>query len=154
MQNSGVQIYLSPPADFSPSGEAAGCFIEVGPDLLYLKRAPSRPMPNTWGIPGGKLEPGETPRQAVIREVQEETGIDIDALELQFIGTLYIVRTDWSYPFHLFALSFSEKPLVTINTEHTDIRWISAENATSLHLIPGGLETIQYYLSQRRPYGR
>jgi 8-oxo-dGTP diphosphatase len=42
--------------------------------------------------PGGKLEPGETPRQAAVREVAEEVGLVIDAADLQLMGEL-------TYPF-------------------------------------------------------
>lgn len=45
--------------------------------VLLLHRAGECDYPGTWGFPGGKIEPGETPAQAAAREVLEETGVTL-----------------------------------------------------------------------------
>lgn len=45
-----------------------------------------------WGIPGGFLRAGEQPEEAVRREVREETGLELDSVELAFVRTLKGVR--------------------------------------------------------------
>ena len=45
--------------------------------VLIAKRAAARPMGGLWEFPGGKVEPGERPEEAVIRELKEELGIDV-----------------------------------------------------------------------------
>jgi ADP-ribose pyrophosphatase YjhB (NUDIX family) len=45
-----------------------------------------------WGIPGGFLRAGEPPEEAVRREVREETGLELDTVELAFVRTLRGVR--------------------------------------------------------------
>jgi ADP-ribose pyrophosphatase YjhB (NUDIX family) len=45
-------------------------------------------MGNGWGIPGGFLKRGEQPEEAVRRELREETGVELEALELAFVRTL------------------------------------------------------------------
>ena len=57
------------------------CFIRRGRQLLLLNRQ-SKPNMGKWNGIGGKIEAGETPRQSVIREVQEESGIRIEHPEL------------------------------------------------------------------------
>lgn len=50
----------------------------IDPDgrVLLAQRPPGRAMAGLWEFPGGKVEPGETPEAALIRELHEELGID------------------------------------------------------------------------------
>lgn len=53
----------------------AGCIVALKDGLVL---AVPRRSGNQWGLPGGKVEKGETPRQAAIREMVEETGVSLD----------------------------------------------------------------------------
>jgi 8-oxo-dGTP diphosphatase len=50
--------------------------------ILIAKRPPGRPLAGLWEFPGGKVEGGESPEHALIRELAEELGIDIAAVDL------------------------------------------------------------------------
>jgi ADP-ribose pyrophosphatase YjhB (NUDIX family) len=60
-------------------GVAVLCKSKDGRSLLMVLQGQPHEKP-TWAVPGGSIEPGETPEQAVAREMKEETGIDVCAL--------------------------------------------------------------------------
>ncbi len=56
--------------------QAAGIlFREPGGRILLLRRSQGIPYPGVWNLPAGKIDPGETPKEAAIREAVEEAGI-------------------------------------------------------------------------------
>ena len=54
----------------------AAALIVRGGEVLICQRRADQPMALQWEFPGGKIEPGESPEQALIRELHEELGID------------------------------------------------------------------------------
>ena len=62
-----------------------------GIEVLICRRRADQPHPLKWEFPGGKLEPGESPAQALQRELREELGIDSDPAE-------EITRYEFAYP--------------------------------------------------------
>ena len=56
---------------------AACALIDADGRVLLAKRPPGRPLAELWEFPGGKVERGETPEAALIRELEEELGIRI-----------------------------------------------------------------------------
>ena len=56
---------------------AAVALVDVDGRVLLAKRPEGKKLAGLWEFPGGKVEPGETPEAALIRELKEELGIDV-----------------------------------------------------------------------------
>jgi len=66
-----VSVFDLKPDDFNPKISVSAVFIEVGDEVLFLRRSPDVPQGDTWAIPGGKLKLNEKKEAAALREVKE-----------------------------------------------------------------------------------
>lgn len=144
-------ISLTLSQGFESTLEVAGCYCEYGDQFLLLKRAGHKLQGETWGVPGGKLDPGETPLEAAIREVREEVGFDIRGMDIEELPSMYIAMPHRNYTFHRFRTRFSDLPTLHLNLEeHTEARWLTVVEALNYPLIPGGREALLDY-AKRKP---
>ena len=61
---------------FSPLMVVAVALVDGDGRVLLQQRPPGKPMAGLWEFPRGKVEPGETPEAALVRELEEELGIE------------------------------------------------------------------------------
>ncbi len=71
----------------------AGAVVLDGDAVLLVRRG-GEPLAGQWSLPGGRLELGESVQQAVVRETSEETGLDVEPL--QMLGVYDLIDRDGS----------------------------------------------------------
>ena len=112
-------------------GEMLGAVVIIFDEegrILILKRTEEMEwMPLKWGLPGGGIEEGERPIEAAVREVKEETTLDIDNPVEFYISDMNVV--------YFTTRKYSGE--VKIDFEHLDFAWVYPEELTNYDIIPG-----------------
>ena len=119
------------------SNEVVAAIIRKG-DKIFATQRGYGDWKDYWEYPGGKVEEGETPEQALVREIREE--LDTEIRVEKFLCTI-----DWDYPaFHLtmhcYICSLLTEALHL--NEHEAARWPGAEDLDSVHWLPADYQLI------------
>lgn len=129
-------IYLEKPEQFSPRFEVVSCFVKHGEHFLLLLRQPHKPQGNTWGVPAGKVEQRENIQQAMVRELFEETNLQIQPETLNYFTKVFVTFPEYDFVYHIFSTELQDKSLVAIDPlAHQTYRWVSPIEALSMNLI-------------------
>lgn len=112
-------------------------------EILLLKRGETKTFQGHWQLPEGKLEENESPQDALVRELREELGTEINTLELERVGqsTLEAKGTKYLAFRVIFKVKLEEGPL-SLSHEHSDYAWLKPDKISTLELLPGTLEAI------------
>jgi len=118
--------FREPSGGEDPLEVSCGIIIKNG-KILCAKRLPGS-WDDLWEFPGGKVEPGESPRQAVIRELHEELNIHVEVV-------LPMPSVFYRYPHLYLRLSpfvcriLKNIPQITV---HEEIRWLKPDELKDL----------------------
>ena len=119
---------------YTPYTVAVGLLKDGG--VFLSKRVKTKTFPDLWQFPGGKLEGDELPIYGAIREVKEETGLDIDYSRLDYkVGIVGDKTTRVCYTY-VVQLEQNEVPK-KMEDLATEWQWFTFDEAIKLPLLPG-----------------
>ena len=127
---------------------AAIIFTEENTSKILLTRRNIPPFKGQWCLPGGHIDQYESARKAVIREVNEETGLNFVA---QFFEYFDEIIPDINI--HAVVMAFEGSGVGTLKAqadEVSEIRWFSLDEARSLPLAFTHNEILDRYAAQRK----
>ena len=113
-------------------------------EILVVQRGAKSDHPGKWEFPGGKVEEGESDEDCLIREIDEELGMDI-------IICAKLPEVYYDYGFKQIKLvpfvcdTLDEKPSLT---EHKDYRWTSAQELMGIEFCEADIKVAEHYLSK------
>jgi ADP-ribose pyrophosphatase YjhB (NUDIX family) len=117
---------------------AVSAFVQDDRDRILMIRRSDNDL---YSIPGGQVEPGETLTQAVVREVREETGIDIEVTGLigLYSNPNHVVAYDDGEVRQEFSICFDARPTggaLRTSNESSETDWIGFHDLVDLNIHP------------------
>ena len=136
---------------------AVGIILSDGQVLACQRKRTSR-YPLKWEFPGGKLEPGETPHDAVVRELKEELEIDAEPAEI-------LLTNEWTYPksasepenfdgrFRVTYFIVRSFTGALVNKTFEQIRWVGIDELAAMDILEGNRQAVDLLRSGKRHDG-
>ena len=119
--------------------EVVAALIWDNDKFMICQRPANKARALLWEFVGGKVEPGETKEQALVRECQEELDITLSVSDV-FMDVIH------EYPditVHLTLFNASIREGVPKNLEHNDIKWITAKEISNFTFCPADEEILK-----------
>jgi len=112
--------------------------------LLIAKRHSKDPLGGKWEFPGGKIEPGETPKECLVREIKEELGVEVK------IGHFYDENVYSSQDHHIHLLFYWAEVIKgeVIPVVHDDLKWTTIEELADFDFAPADIPIVKRLMKE------
>jgi ADP-ribose pyrophosphatase YjhB (NUDIX family) len=125
-----------------------GAVVVDGGRALVVRRA-TEPLKGQWSIPGGMLELGEKLREGIVREVMEETGLEVEVFDVLDVFDSIFPDQDGRTQYHYVLIDFLCRPKTTplnlkegmdgapelrAGSDVSEAKWVSAEEVGKLEM--------------------
>ncbi|MEP6832942.1 MAG: NUDIX domain-containing protein [Gemmatimonas sp.] len=110
--------------------------------VLTLKRGPTTRCTGAWEIVHGRIEPGERAEHAAVREVREETGLEITRLYSITVNSFYLHQTGTVQLALVFAALVEAEGAVKLGIEHDEFAWRDFGRASDILAWPREREAL------------
>ena len=123
----------------------------VQDDRVLLIRRGQAPLLGEWSLPGGVLKCGETLREGVVREAQEETGLVVEVVEMLGVYECVTRSEDGRVRYHYVLIDFLCRPIsgdACAGSDAADVRWFAPGELDGLALPSDTRDVIEKGLKQ------
>jgi 8-oxo-dGTP diphosphatase len=119
--------------------EVAVGAVALRDDELLLVRRGRGPAAGEWSVPGGRVQVGEELHEAVVREVSEETGVEV--VVERFLGWVERIGDGHHFVILDFAVSVLDPAQVPVaGDDAAEVAWVSLSELDGMHLVDGLLD--------------
>jgi len=129
-----------------------GAVIVRNEQVLVVRRS-HPPLQGQWSVPGGLVETGETTREALIREIREETSLIVEPLDLVEVFERILRDGDSRVQYHFVVIDYLCRIVsgeACPGTDVSEIRWVPLEKLQELGITPETHDVIHKGLNAAR----
>jgi mutator protein MutT len=115
-------------------------------ERILLVRRSNPPLQGEWSIPGGVVETGETTKEAIVREVREETGLEIEVVRLAEVFERIVRDRESRVQYHFVLIDYLCQVIAGeahAASDVSEVRWVRTDELEKFAVAPETCEVIR-----------